>query len=440
MMKRVWTLLLAAMIVLLAVSAQAEAVFAFEKAAYEVNAGKSIKLQPVLQGAEKPRGSKYVWSSSDKTVAAVSSGKVTGKGGGTATITVQLQDGKKNVLYETSCRVTVLQPVKKITPDSDKPITLVVSAQKKGKADYTYQLNPDISPADASNQELLYTTNRPDLVRISQSGLVTTLFTTEGGTATIFMEAKDGSGAKAKQKIKVQPFDTTVETIEMTERGVYRLYIPTPAPTPGVLLLPTVKVSGGGVQLENIAFEDFYEKWQPAKVENYVAWFDIRPLKAGTYTLTLDSIPGFWAFDCTKKIKLKVSESAAYGEASFPEIKYASAMKDPAAMTGRQVTVEGRLREAYRDEDGRWCYVVATKGSNENEVIVRAPRGRGKLEYISGDKITVLGAFAEPLLETTETGLKLYKLVVDIEKAGLVYYNANVYEIDMYQPEWEEAE
>ena len=84
--------------------------------------------------------------------------------------------------------------------------------------------------------------------------------------------------------------------------------------------------------------------------------------------------------------------------------------------------------------------MVATKGSNENEVIVRAPRGRGKLEYISGDKITVLGAFAEPLLETTETGLKLYKLVVDIEKAGLVYYNANVYEIDMYQPEWEEAE
>ena len=62
------------LLVCMAASAMADVVFAFEKASYEVNAGKSLKLQPILQDAEVPKGAKYVWSTSDKNIATVSSG------------------------------------------------------------------------------------------------------------------------------------------------------------------------------------------------------------------------------------------------------------------------------------------------------------------------------------------------------------------------------
>ena len=103
-------------------------------------------------------------------------------------------------------------------------------------------------------------------------------------------------------------------------------------------------------------------------------------------------------------------------------------------MTGEQVTVEGIFREAYQEE-GRWCYVVATRNRTEDTVILRAPANKELIEYIPGDKVQVCGAFAEPLQETTETGLTLYRLMVDIEKIGLICYNTNVFRVDMYQPE-----
>lgn len=56
-MRKMWIALL---LVTVALGATAEAMFAFEKVEYEVNAGKSIKLQPILQGAEKPKGAKFV--------------------------------------------------------------------------------------------------------------------------------------------------------------------------------------------------------------------------------------------------------------------------------------------------------------------------------------------------------------------------------------------
>ena len=439
MTKRALSLLLAFLMLLAALPAGAEAVFAFEKAVYEVNAGKSLTLKPILQGAEQPGNARYVWSSSDGAVATVQSGKVQAKKAGDAIITCEMQSGG-DTLYTTSCQVTVLQPVKKITAESQKPIVMIVSPRENEGRPYTYQLNPTIEPADASNQQLSYRVSDPSLIQVSDDGLVTTMpigGSSYGGVVTVYIEAMDDSGVKATQKIRVQPFDLTVKTVEMTERGAYRLRIPTYVNDKVYTgALPHIKVSGGGVWLENVQNERFDEKEIVAgRVDSScVSWFDVRPVKAGTYTLTLYSAPYSWEGSCKYTVTLKVAESAAYGVKSFPKLNYKAAMENPPAMTGEQVTVEGIFREAYQEE-GRWCYVVATRNRTEDTVILRAPANKELIEYIPGDKVQVCGAFAEPLQETTETGLTLYRLMVDIEKIGLICYNTNVFRVDMYQPE-----
>ena len=411
--------------------------FAFGKAVYEVNAGKSLTLKPILQGAEKPGNAKYVWSSSDSAVATVHSGKVQGKKAGSATITCEMQSGGET-LYTTSCQVTVLQPVKKITAESQKPIVMILSP-RDGRP-YTHQLNLTVEPADASNQQLSYRVSDPNVIQVSDDGLVTTIpigKENHGGVVTVYIEAMDESAAKATQKIRVQPFDLTVKTVEMTERGAYRLRIPTYVDSKSFTgTLPHIKVSGGGVWLENVQEEEFVRKEIIAgRVDSScVSWFDVRPIKAGTYILTLYSDPYGWDFSCKYTVKLKAAESAAYGVKSFPKLNYKAAMENPPAMTGEQVTVEGIFREAYQ-ENGRWCYVVATWNRTEDTVILRAPANKELIEYIPGDKVQVCGAFAEPLQETTGTGLTLYRLVVDIEKIGLICYNTNVIKVDMDQPE-----
>ena len=136
---------------------------------------------------------------SDKSIATVSSGTVKGKNGGTVTITCQLQDGKKNVLYETSCEVTVFQAVKKITMNPKQPIIMIVSS--KDAPPYTYQLDATVSPSNASNPTLKYTSLSPDLFSVTQDGLVTTKFFAWGGTGYVLIEATDGCGVSMLQEI-----------------------------------------------------------------------------------------------------------------------------------------------------------------------------------------------------------------------------------------------
>lgn len=460
MRKAISAALLALLIMIVTASfALGDVVFAFTNPVWEVNVGKSITIKPMLQGAEEPARAKYVWSTSDKSIATVKNGKVTGKSAGTVTITCELTSGKET-LYTATCEVNVLQPVKKIELETKKTIVLPLSPEK-GNIRYTYPLQYTIKPADASNQTVAFRFSDPSRVTVDEDkGIVYERFSSSvgsnnGGVVTVFIEATDGSGKYAAQNFNFQPFAVTVKTIEMTERGAYRLYIPTylnQNKSHGALPVISVKgqkfiwntdgrrAYGSGVWLENIQ-ESFWDgDITTYQVENYTCWFEIRPVKAGTYTLVLQPMGHMWDNPVKYEIKLKVTESAAYGTKAFPKLSYKKAMKDPAAMTGQPVTVTGVYVDRYKDEDGRWCYVVATKGQRDEQVTLRAPRNRNDIEYIQGDKVTVQGVFGEPLKRTNEAGLVWYDLVIDIEKIGYICYNTNVYEIDMYEPEWEKTE
>ena len=120
------------------------------------------------------------WTSSNEDVAAVSdTGYVEICGVGTAVITVTA--GNVNA----SCTVNVPQLISWIEFDEDE-IEL-----KIGK---TYQLKTDISPSDATNKKLEYTSSNTEVAEVSATGLVTAK---SAGSAQIKASSTDGSGEYA---------------------------------------------------------------------------------------------------------------------------------------------------------------------------------------------------------------------------------------------------
>ena len=117
-----------------------------------------------------------VWTSSNEEVAAVSdTGYVEICGVGTAVITVTAGNVKA------ACKITVPQLIDWIEFDEDE-IEL--------KAGQTYQLKPYISPSDATNKKLKYTSSDTKVAEVSASGLVTAK---SEGEAKIRATATDGS-------------------------------------------------------------------------------------------------------------------------------------------------------------------------------------------------------------------------------------------------------
>lgn len=117
------------------------------------------------------------WSSSDESVAAVTQdGLVTGVGAGSATIKVETANG-----ISAECTVTVSSPVTGVTVN---PSSLRLSA---GSSEL---LSAIISPTDADNQEVRWSTSNASIASVGElTGLVTA---NAPGTATITVTTVDG--------------------------------------------------------------------------------------------------------------------------------------------------------------------------------------------------------------------------------------------------------
>ncbi|MBO5350401.1 MAG: Ig-like domain-containing protein [Alistipes sp.] len=119
------------------------------------------------------------WSSSDSAIASVSqSGLVTAHKAGSAQITVTTEDGG----YTASCVVSVGQYVSQIALDTTTA-TLYTNE--------TLQLNATVTPNDATNKSVAWTSSNPTVASVDQNGLVTAL---SAGSVTITVAAQDGSG------------------------------------------------------------------------------------------------------------------------------------------------------------------------------------------------------------------------------------------------------
>jgi len=128
------------------------------------------------------------WKSSDTSVATVSSsGVVTAKKNGTATITATSTDGGKTA----TCEVTVYTPVTKVT--------LNKSSATVTQGD-SFTLKATITPSDATVQTVTWTSSDDFFATVSDSGVVTGV---KAGTATITATVTDKDRTKYTATCKV---------------------------------------------------------------------------------------------------------------------------------------------------------------------------------------------------------------------------------------------
>ena len=138
---------------------------------------------------------KLKWTTSNAKVATVNqSGKITAKGKGTATIKVMALDGSNK--YAT-CKVTVKQPVTSIKLNK-KTVTLKAKGSAKQK---TATLRATVSPKNANNKAVKWTSSKSKIATVNSKGKVTAK---KKGTCYVIATAKDGSKKSAKCKIVVK--------------------------------------------------------------------------------------------------------------------------------------------------------------------------------------------------------------------------------------------
>lgn len=158
-----------------------------DKTSETIYVGNKLTITPTIM-PENAENSALVWSSSNDTVAKVSStGEVTALAKGTVTITCSAADG---LGAKATCRITVIELVKTISL-SNSSLTMF-----KGK---TAKLTASVLPATASNKSVTWTSSNINVATVS-SGTITAV---ANGTATITCTANDGSGVKAVCKVMV---------------------------------------------------------------------------------------------------------------------------------------------------------------------------------------------------------------------------------------------
>lgn len=150
---------------------------------YVLEVGKSVKLTPSAKGTY----SKY--STSDSRIISVKSdGTITAKKAGTVKITY-VTVGK--YYCKATVNVTVGKRVTKVkTGVSDNVLILLVGD--------SYTLQPSVTPSNAANKALSYTSDSKKIVSVDKNGVVKA---NSAGTSKITIKAVDGSGKNVVLKV-----------------------------------------------------------------------------------------------------------------------------------------------------------------------------------------------------------------------------------------------
>ena len=153
---------------------------------------------------------KVTWKSSNAAIASVdANGKVTGVKAGEATITVTTEDGGKTA----TCKVTV----------SDKEIKVTGIKLNKSETSLLVggneTLTATVLPEDATNQNVTWKSDKPEIATVDANGKVTAV---KVGEATITVTTEDG-GKTATCKVTVSDTEIKVTgvTLNKTETSIF---------------------------------------------------------------------------------------------------------------------------------------------------------------------------------------------------------------------------
>jgi uncharacterized protein YjdB len=151
------------------------------------------------------------WSSNAAAVATVDAGGlITGISAGTATVTATSEDGG----FTASCVITVQEAAVPVTGVSLDKTVLAVSVNETG------QLVATVSPSNATNKNVTWSSNATGIATVSAEGLVTGVAV---GTATITATSEDG-GFVSNCEVTVQNAAIPVTGVSLDKTAI-NIYI-----------------------------------------------------------------------------------------------------------------------------------------------------------------------------------------------------------------------
>ena len=285
----------------------------------ELKDGEQKKIKVTLQPEEAE--DELTWSSSNEAVAFVSQdGIVTAVGPGKAKITVEGVNA--------SATVTVTVPTQKV-----EKITLSVKTLKvpKGKKS---SVQAKISPSDADDQEVTWTSSDKTIATVDSIGQVTGK---KVGTATITATAKDGSGVSATCTVKViiPATGITLNAAKGT-KGVKETFTLKTTLTPDNTT-DAVKWSSSDTAIATVNSKG---KVTPKKVGTATITAKTDSGKKATYKLTVKKAPKKVTLNKTKatlNIKSKVTLKATLPDGSAGKVTWESSKPAVATVSSKGV-------------------------------------------------------------------------------------------------------
>jgi len=177
------------------------------KSAIELLVGESQSLSAVVSPSSSTDKT-VTWSSSNTSVATVdSTGKVTAKGPGSATITATSKLGGKKA----SCKVTV----------SQKPIPITAVNINKTNIKIAVGMEESLvalfTPSNATNKKVTWTSSDENIVKVSENGKITGI---AKGSATVTVRTADGGKTAYSTITVVDPIKVTSIKLDKSSMSV----------------------------------------------------------------------------------------------------------------------------------------------------------------------------------------------------------------------------
>lgn len=176
----------------------------FEETTFRIKVGQTQKMEFYVDNEEyTPKD--IVWESSNSNIATVKDGKITGVKEGTCQITVTIDGAKTvcNIIVEGKNATTTSTTKKPTTTTKKTTTTIVPSSVSLNKSSATLKvgdtltLTASISPSNASNQRITWTSSNTAVATVS-SGKVTAK-----GSGSAIITAKTSNNKTATCKITV---------------------------------------------------------------------------------------------------------------------------------------------------------------------------------------------------------------------------------------------
>ena len=237
------------------------------------------------------------WSTSDASIATVTDGVVTAVAPGTATITVTTEDGNKAA----TCAVTVTAATVPVTG-----VTLNKTSTSLYVGD-TETLTPTITPDNATNKNVTWSSDDTSVATVDASGLVTAV---ARGTAVITATAADGSGASASCTVTVSSYLPPANpnyriTVEAAQGGTVTAD-PTAAKAGATVTL--TPVPDRGYQVGTVAVTDRFGDAVAVTEQADGTYTFVMPNGQVTVTVTFEQAPlpfhdvteGDWFYDAVR--------------------------------------------------------------------------------------------------------------------------------------------